>query len=259
MTKFVFRSFYRNLLQLGFNPLKVIKTLLRLPRFFAQKARFKRMMGSSDWTLVNYPILFDCDAQSALLGEYFWQDLFVAREIIGRNPSRHIDVGSRVDGFIAHIACVRPVEVFDIRPLSASIENVVFTRWDITHPSPDMNGIADCVSCLHTLEHIGLGRYGDVLNPDGWNHALRSLVGLVSHGGTLWLSVPIGVERIEFNAHRVFDPATIANASAKLGLTLVQFFYLAETGIVESLNVPDDFAALALKDYGLGIFLFRKI
>jgi hypothetical protein len=77
------------------------------------------------------------------------------------------------------------VEVFDIHPLNANIENVKFTQWDITHHNPTLNDLAECVSCLHTLEHIGLGRYGDKLDPDGWKKAFKSLVDLVAQGGIL--------------------------------------------------------------------------
>jgi len=75
------------------------------------------------------------------------------------------------------------VKVFDIRPLNANTENVKFTQWDINRPNSTPNDVAKCVSCLHTLEHIGLGRYGDKLDPDGWKKAFKSLVDLVAQGG----------------------------------------------------------------------------
>lgn len=184
--------------------------------------------------------------------------MLVAKEIIKQSPNRHIDVGSRIDGFIAHIACVRSVEVFDIRPLHTEIENVEFTKWDITDPNPALIGSADCVSCLHTLEHIGLGRYGDKLDPNGWQIGLQSLVDLVATGGLLWLSVPIGIQRIEFNAHRIFNPLTIINSASRLGVTLERFFYLTELGFIESSNIYEDASSFATKGYGLGIFLFTK-
>ena len=137
------------------------------PAFLKQKSLFLKMGGVA-WNVRNYPVLLDRAVQSATLGEYFWQDLYIAKRIIEANPVRHIDVGSRVDGFIAHLACVRAVEIFDIRPLSARIENVSFQQWDITDSKQEFGEIADCLSCLHTLEHIGLGRYGDPLDPDGW-------------------------------------------------------------------------------------------
>ncbi len=236
----------------------IILSIVELPRYFKDRIRFNSLQGQSGWALRNYPVLLDRNAGAALLGEYFWQDLFVAKEIIKKNPKLHIDIGSRIDGFIAHLACVRSVKVFDIRPLSAKIENVEFIQWDITNPNAELRGLADCVSCLHTLEHIGLGRYGDKLDPDGWKKGLESLVDLVAPGGGLWLSVPIGIQRVEFNAHRVFDPATIIHAASELEMTLAGFFYLSDAGIRESLSLDDDVESLARKNYSLGIFLFIK-
>jgi len=71
------------------------------------------------------------------VGEYFWQDQFVARGVIDQNPPWHIDVGSRIDSFITYLAWVRKVEIFDICPLGSTFENVEFTRWNITEQNTD--------------------------------------------------------------------------------------------------------------------------
>lgn len=138
-------------------------------------------------------------------GHYFHQDLLVAREIHSRNPHRHIDVGSRVDGFVAHVASFRTIEVLDIRPLPP-VQGIVFRRADLMQLPADLVGAADSVSCLHALEHFGLGRYGDPVEFDGWLHGLRSLTRMLQPGGMLYLGLPTGAEqRVEFNAHRVFS------------------------------------------------------
>jgi hypothetical protein len=230
-----------------------------LPRYFRDWRSFSRLLqNKQEWPMDIYPILLDHNSESASLGEYFWQDLLVAKEIIKQSPDRHIDVGSRIDGFIAHLACFRKVEVFDIRPLTVNIENVKFTQWDITHPNATLNDVAECVSCLHTLEHIGLGRYGDKLDPDGWKKAFKSLVNLVAQGGGLWISVPIGVQKVRFNAHRVFSPVTIVRLADHLGIKLRRFFYLTKTGFIESNNVRLDIESFTNKNYSLGIFFFSK-
>lgn len=236
----------------------IFASILELPRYLKDRLIYSRLQGNHRWLITSYPIFLDRKTESASLGEYFWQDLLVAKEVIKQSPVRHVDVGSRVDGFIAHLACTRKVEVFDIRPLTAIIENVQFTQWDITNPNPSLNGSADCVSCLHTLEHIGLGRYGDKLDPDGWKKGLKSLADLVAPAGALWLSIPIGIQRVEFNAHRVFDPSTIINTAKDFEMTLERFFFLTDAGVIESKNIASDIAALAELSYGLGIFLFLK-
>jgi hypothetical protein len=180
---FVMRKIYRFLRALGFDPIKILSSVRALPLYWRDLSIFRGNLNKSEWSLRKHPILDERNAESAILGEYFWQDLFVAKRVIESSPGRHIDVGSRVDGFIAHVACVRSVEVFDIRPLTSIIPNVTFTQWDITNPREDMNGVADCVTCLHTLEHFGLGRYGDPLDTDGWKKGLASLASLLRAGG----------------------------------------------------------------------------
>lgn len=239
-------------IQLQFNPILIARALRAVPNYLRDVAKFRRL--EQNWSIRIYPALLDRSSESAELGEYFWQDLFVAKKIIAINPKRHIDVGSRIDGFIAHLACIRKVEVFDIRPLTKEIMNVQFVQWDVTNPNPNLNGVSDCVSCLHTLEHIGLGRYGDNLDANGWKKGLKSLVELIAHQGELWISVPIGIQRVEFNAHRVFDPESIFQELVKNNMKLQGFYYINNDRLVESNDYQADFLRLKSKNYSLGIF-----
>ena len=254
----ILKRWYKYLVSVGINPLVVYRAVSQIARYNSDKKSFKPTLNNEEWAFSLYPILLDRISESATLGEYFWQDLFVAKRILADKPNRHIDVGSRIDGFVAHIACVRPVEVFDIRPLQADISNIHFVQLDITEENNKYTEIADCVSCLHTLEHIGLGRYGDRLDPDGWKNGFASLANLVKGGGQLWLSVPIGMQRVEFNAHRIFAPKTILLKAEKLGLTMVEFHYLLNQEIIQSHDVEKDMTALAEINYALGIFYFKK-
>jgi len=145
-------------------------------------------------------------------GAYFFQDRIVAQWILEANPLRHIDVGSRIDGFIGHLSVFRDVEVLDIRPLPIAIPRVRFHKLDLTQPLDDRwIESTDSLSCLHTIEHFGLGRYGDNLDPTGHLKGLAQLKRMVKPGGHLYLSTPVGSDRIEFNAHRIFSPNTISS------------------------------------------------
>src|SRR5262249_53525396 len=141
-------------------------------------------------------------------GHYFHQDLWAARRIYGRQPRRHIDVGSRIDGFVAHLLTFREVEVLDVRALSTSVRGLHFRQVDLMGAENEDGESTDSLSCLHALEHFGLGRYGDTIDPDGWRIGLRRLVRMLALGGHLYLSVPVGPQVIEFNAHRIFAPET---------------------------------------------------
>jgi hypothetical protein len=245
-------------LAVNLNLLAIALSLKNLPKYFSDRNRFIKYLDLKKWSFRSYPMLLDNKSEAASLGEYFWQDLFVAKKIIKKNPIRHIDIGSRIDGFIAHLACVRQVEIFDIRPLTRKIENVKFKKIDITNIKKNYKNVADCVSCLHTLEHIGLGRYGDNIDIHGWKKSLESIISIVKPRGLLWLSVPIGIQSVVFNAHRIFNPVTIIDEATKFEMKLINFYYLTDLGMVKSKNFQKDIQKLSKKKYGLGIFLFFK-
>jgi hypothetical protein len=220
-----------------------------------------RGVNSASWPLsFTYPCLGDFEDSAGHTDQhYFHQDLYVARQVFTRNPVKHIDIGSRIDGFVAHVATFRPIIVIDIRPLPNTIENVTFVQADLSRPllhSPT----ADSVSCLHALEHFGLGRYGDPIRHDGWRTGLTQIAAIVASGGVFYLSVPIGRQRIEFNAHRIFNPATIIAAAAEERLTLKEFSYISDRGTVHvDPYSPAEFERLGpTLEYGLGIFVFLK-
>ena len=113
----------------------------------------------------------------------------MARRIHERQPERHVDIGSRVDGFVAHVAAFRPIEVLDIRPMDAGVPNITFRQADLMSPPPAMLEYTDLLSCLHAIEHFGLGAMA-IRSVEGHVKGLDSLHALVRKGGTLYLSCP---------------------------------------------------------------------
>jgi len=122
-----------------------------------------------------------------------------------------MDVGSRIDGFVAHVATFRPIEVLDIRELKRTIPNITFRCKDLMDKGFDLIDICDSVSCLHALEHFGLGRYGDRIDVNGHLKGFENIGKMLQRGGKFYLSVPVGAQRIEFNGHRVFSVAYLLN------------------------------------------------
>ena len=186
--------------------------------------------------------------------------LIVAKKIFIRNPKRHVDIGSRIDGFIAHLASFREVDVVDIRPIKKMVAGINFFQMDFMNEDDLFidQVKTDSLSCLHTIEHFGLGRYGDQINPDGYKIGIMNLSKLLQIGGTLYLSTPIGMERVEFNANRVFDPATIIYEAKKNSLDLTKFTLIDIYGDYQELDLEN---VLKLKNdkYNLGIFEFIKV
>jgi len=165
------------------------------------------------------PILVDYDAAAGVAsGHYFHQDLWAARLIHGRRPPRHVDIGSRVDGFVAHLLTFMPVTVLDVRPLESDVDGLSFEQGDITRLDRFGDDSIGSLSSLHAVEHVGLGRYGDTIDPDGWRKAVAELTRVLQPGGRLYFSVPIGRERVRFNADRFFHASRIVGAFSSLRL-----------------------------------------
>ena len=118
----------------------------------------------------------------------------------------------------------------------------------------------DSLSCLHALEHFGLGRYGDPIDPLGSERGLKNMASLLKEGGIFYLSVPIGIERVEFNANRVFDPSKLITLAEQ---HLLQFQFLtviSESGVIEKVDPNSQrLKELAAITYALGLFTFRKV
>ena len=62
----------------------------------------------------------------------------------------------------------------------------------------------DAAVSISSFEHDGLGRYGDPLNPEGDFEAMRKTKGMIKPGGLLFLAIPVGVDTLVWNAHRVY-------------------------------------------------------
>ena len=253
------RTFGTVLLSFGFDPRKFIASIRGAPHYLIGLFKYIWLRDALDKGLFKFrvvPVLSDIYSQSGVAkGHYFHQDLWAAREVFERNPQRHIDVGSRIDGFIAHLLCFRDVDVIDIRNLQSSTRGLTFFKADMMSDGSYGKLKADSVSCLHALEHFGLGRYGDPLVIDGWRLGLKNLAALVTPGGVLLLSVPVGQPRVEFNAHRIFAPSTIILEAQELGLYLLGFNFIDDDGNFQEDKQPDDASHLA---FGCGCFVFER-
>lgn len=259
------RSTYSLLLLFGIDPLKAIYSIRSFPAYFHDLMTLKsqRQSAAREFPLGKpYPCLGDrfIDSGSAK-GHYFHQDLLVARRINLTNPNRHVDVGSRIDGFVAHVAAFRAIEVIDIRPLRSNIPNVTFKQADMMAPIQEsLHEYCDSLSSLHALEHFGLGRYGDPISYDGYILGLNNLYQILKKGGKLYLSVPIGPQRIEFNAHRVFSVSYLLECfNGKYRIDDFSFVDdqgdLHESVLISDGNIQSNFGCV----YGCGIFELTKL
>lgn len=253
----VARSFYWLLSQqLGIDPRRFVRMPFGLWRYLNDLRKFRR---GNTMSLRLQPCLHDWWEQAGALGnEYFWQDLFVAKMIHSAAPPRHIDVGSRLDGFVAHLAAFREVEVFDVRHLAFTIPGVTFRQVDMMNASQVPEACVDSVSCLHAIEHFGLGRYGDPLEPRGVELGLAGLARMLAPEGLLYLSAPVGNDVVRFNAHRSLHPATVARLAAVVNLQLQAWWLFDATAKTFELAAEAIEHFVVNDSHSLAIYVFRK-
>ncbi len=199
-------NYYLNLF--GFYPKKSFHSLKGLLPYLRNLSQIKyQLKGDANFDISTlYPCLDDRYEKAGTIPKhYFYQDLIIANKIYEANPKKHVDIGSRIDGFVAHVACFREIEVFDIRDFDYKIPNVKFVKADLMESEFNILDYCDSVSCLHAIEHFGLGRYGDNIDITGHIKGLTNIYKMLKPNGIFYFSAPIGKQRIEYDAHRVFS------------------------------------------------------
>ena len=228
------------------------QSVFLMKRYLSDWFRYKKMADNGRLRFIDsYPCLFDRTATAPFDSHYFYQDIWAFKEIQHSNPPFHIDVGSRVI-FVGFSSAVTQVIFVDIRPLLVKLKNFHSVSGSILELPFENNSLIS-LSCLHVAEHIGLGRYGDLLDPEGTIKAAQELTRVLAPGGNLYFSVPVGKSRICFNAHRIHSPGQILNYFQDL--KLVQFSAVNDDrNFIERIS-PAKFAEA---DYACGMFHFTK-
>ena len=229
------------------HPLAAIPGYLR---FFRDRRDYQAAGGRADAADL-YPCLFDRVASTPFDPHYFFQAAWLARRLADVRPSCHVDIGSSVQ-MIGVLSASVPVIFVDYRPLRASLPGMWPVAGNIIRLPLRSRSVAS-LSCLHVIEHIGLGRYGDPCDPEGGEKAARELQRVVAPGGRLFLSLPIGRERVCFNAHRVYLPKNVPKLFPELKLE--SFSLIDDEGEMRSGIAP---TAAPEMEYGCGLFEFSR-
>jgi SAM-dependent methyltransferase len=244
-------NLFRRWISLFIDPHLII-ALPHLPRYIRDWIVFRQQQGDmlASWR-DTFPRLDDRLPKTPFDPHYFFQGNWLARRLALYPPSRHVDVGSSVLT-IGVLSGYVPTIFVDYRPLSVRQSGLLPVGGDITR-LPFADASLTSLSCLHVIEHVGLGRYGDRLDAKGTRRAASELQRVLAPGGKLFLSTPIGRERVCFNAHRVFSVATILSMFSQL--RLAEFSYIDDAGRLHSCEAASDVPSL---DYGCGLFEFSK-
>ena len=202
----------------------------------------------------NWPILNEKVAHE-FNRDYTYHTSWASRKIKEINPIVHHDIASDLR-FVTLVSSFIPVIYLEYRPLEISLNNLETRHADICKLSFPDNHI-ECLSCLSVLEHIGLGRYGDKLNPKGDLLAISELKRVLAFGGSLLLVVPIGYEsKLQFNAHRIYSHIQIMEYFSEL--KLIEFSLIPDNKKDgDIIHVPSD-SLLKKQKMGAGCYWFKK-
>jgi len=234
------------------DPLFTATGLLSLPRYLRDLRRYKRLAsGKTQVPIRLAPQLHDRSATSAVQQHYFFLNGWALRKIAAAKPPLHVDVGSQVD-FANSVAAFVPTVFVDIRPLYDKMSGLLPIAGDLLRPPLREEAITS-LSCLHVVEHIGLGRYGDELDPAGTQKAAYQLTRTLAPGGDLYLGLPIGRPHVYFNAHRVHSAGQVLSFFEDL--ELCEFDAVDDLGRYIEAARPTDFDT---SHYACGMFHFRR-
>ena len=233
------------------DPLQVIRGIYNYPWYIGSWRRYVRMPGAEALRAANaFPQVHDRTATTGVDAHYFYNTGWAMRRILAESPAQHIDIGSH-NTFVNLLSSVLPVTFVDYRPLEVCMDGLTNKAGDILN-LPFDDGSVESLSCLHVAEHIGLGRYGDPLNPNGTQEACAELSRVLSPGGNLFFALPVGKQRVCFNAHRIHAAETVVEYFKEL--ELVEFSGVHDDGkYVERVSL-DEFKD---SDYACGLFWFK--
>jgi len=200
-----------------------------------------------------YPIMNERTQTTPIDSQYVYHTAWATRLLARTRPQRHVDISSYVY-FPTIVSAFIPIDFYDYRPLPVRLSGLTTGAEDLTALTFANNSIPS-LSCMHVIEHVGLGRYGDRLDPEGDLKAARELKRVLAPGGTLLIVVPVGTPRVCFNAHRIYAYSQVLAMFE--GLTLDEFAVLLDDpsqGLISNAS-----AALVARQYlGCGCFAFKK-
>jgi len=236
-----------------FNPVKFFLAFPRYIGFFKDLIMYSRLKGAENINFLDiYPCIHEKTQTTEFAKYYFYQDIWAAQKIYKSNVDHHVDVASRAI-FAGLLTSFTKVTFVDIRPLEVKLENFESIKGDILALPFEDNSVPS-LSCLNVAEHIGLGRYGDKLNPFGTKEACRELARVLALDGNLYFAVPVGKPRVCFNGMRIHSPEQIIKYFNNLKLVEL-------SGIDDKGNFIKNIDINILKNsfYACGLFWFKKI
>lgn len=232
--------------------------ILKKRKFKEDLRRFREMSShkSDRFSILNedlYPCLDDATDTTEFNRHYVYHTAWAARILARKPPPLHVDISSYIY-FSTLVSAFVPVQFYDYRPAEVKLSGLETGFADLMALPFDDRSVKS-LSCMHVVEHIGLGRYGDPMDPDGDLKAMKELARVLAPDGNLLFVVPVGQPRIMFNAHRVYSRQQIIQQFSELKL---EQFVLISMNQTEGLQVDATDQDVAEEKYGCGCFWFKR-
>lgn len=209
------------------NGVRWLRELSRLSAFRRELAYYRSLPNAETIREKDLmPMLLDRTSVTTMDHHYVYQSFWAIEKIRESTANLHVDVGSH-SFFVVLLSALKAVTFVDIRPLKVDTPHFYSTSGSLL-ALPFADQSVASLSCMHVIEHVGLGRYGDPLDPLGSKRACAELARVVAIGGHLYVSTPIGRHRVCFNAHRVHAPQQILDYFGEL--TLLDFALVDDQG-----------------------------
>jgi SAM-dependent methyltransferase len=236
---------------------KLLKRLIRYTQFVYAYRSFQRRSTRSEliarWR-ERQPFLNDKTASTAFDRHYIYHPAWAARVLTRTQPAQHIDISSTLH-FCTIVSAFIPVKFYDYRPVDLHLSNLSSDFADLL-ALPFSDNSVESLSCMHTVEHVGLGRYGDPIDPDGDLKAIAELKRVLAPGGSLLFVTPVGTPRVVFNAHRIYAYDQVLNYFADL--VLKEFALVPDQALLGGLLLDAPKSLADAQSYGCGCFWFMK-
>lgn len=235
-----------------FDPIRFLQGIYGYAWYVRDLITYKTIAPATKLLSTNlFPILNEKTTLTFFDSHSFYHPIWAFSRILTNQPGEHVDVASdyRLSGYLSNFI---KTTFIDIRPIKVSLKNLGIKKGSVLDlPYKDDSVVS--LSCLHVIEHIGLGRYGDPIDPDGTIKACEEFKRVLKKGGFLYIAAPIGKEKTCFNAHRIFNPETIINYLRPL--ILVEFSVITDEEKYLQNVSPKKYVN---QNYACGLFIFKK-
>lgn len=237
------------------NIIKLFIFFFKLPIFITQLFIF---YSKSNFSLFNYkikPMLLDKKKKEPFDPHYLYHTSWAMRVLAKTKPQLHYDFSSDLR-FVTMLSAFTKVVQYNLSIPTVKLDNLVFEKKDLTNMPDIKDNSLESISCMHVVEHIGLGRYGDKIDPLGNIKAINELKRVLSKNGNLLFVTPVGKSKIVFNAHRISSYDEVIKQFS--GLKLLEFSLIDDNGFYTGIQKKFNIDEVKKNNYACGCFWFSK-